>query len=435
MAMGKFGINGEFLVNIAISITEGRSVRDLFYNGLLDYLINFGIKKIIIFTEATRVSEFVNVWKRPNIEFAFLHPCGPSQWRQHAFWMRRRIAKLGISALLNIYLRWEQKKFYSPRKDYEDIFQHNSIELLLTTHAHLYRESELISTAHHLGIPTLGVVRSWDNVYKGLRSRPQHLAVWNDINKQEVVDIEGYLPKNVKPIGSPQFDTYFDPSSISSRKDFAARFNLDPNRPILLFATLGDFIPELDETVWMETLLNLIDEQAIERNPQVICRLHPHSRLIQFQRFEDHPDVRISHVNSYWPSLQWYMTRDEMIDMANLLHHADVVITPGSTVVLEAAIFDRPTVVPVFHPYQPERALDYFNTWVLGQHFGRIDQNNLVPIIRNQADFSAAVNEALNNPDGYKSERRTLVRDYVQFTDGLSTKRLAKLIIEIIKKQ
>lgn len=406
-------------------------MRDLFYNGLLDHLTAIGIKKIIIFTEATRVPEFVNTWKGPNIEFAFLHPCGPSQWRQRAYWMRRRTAKLGSKTLLDLFVRWEQNKFYSPRQEYKDIFRENSVALLLTTHAHIYRESELLSTAHHLGIPTLGVVRSWDNVYKGLRSRPQRLAVWNEINKKEVVEIEGYTPENVITIGSPQFDTYFNPSNISSRKDFAARFNLDPTRPILLFATLGDFILELDETVWVEKLVGLLNEQAIEGNPQVICRLHPHSRLSQFHRFGDHPDVRISYVASFWPSLQWYMTREDMVEMANMLHHADVVITPGSTVVLEAAIFDRPTILPIFHPYQPERALDYFNTWVLGQHFGRIERNDLVPIIRNQDDFAVAINRALNEPDWYKSERQTLVRDYVQFTDGRATNRLAQLAFDV----
>lgn len=418
-------------MNLALSITDGRTVRDLFYNGLLDHLADVGFENIIVFTEATRVSEFVDTWRRPNVEFKFLYPCGQSQWRQRAFWMRRRIAKLGSNALLNLFLRWENNKLYSSRQEYEDIFRDNSIALLLTTHAHLYRESELLSTADHFGIPTLGLVRSWDNVHKGIRSRPQKLAVWNDINKQEVVEVEGYASENVNIIGSPQFDTYFNSGNITSRKDFAALFDLDPDRPILMFATLGDFFPELDETAWMDVLVELLDNRGIEGNPQIICRLHPKSNWVNFQRFAIHPDVKISYVKSYWPSLQWYMTQEEMIEMANMLYHSDVVITPGSTVALEAAIFDRPTIVPVFHPYQPERALDYFSTWVLGKHFRRIQEKDLVPIIRNQADFAIAINRGLSEPEWYRKERQTLVQEYAHFTDGLATRRLAQLAFGI----
>ena len=61
-----------------------------------------------------------------------------------------------------------------------------------------------------LGIPTLGIVRSWDNVYKGIRRRPQQLAVWNTVNRDELLDLEGYRPDQVHIIGSPQFDPYFD---------------------------------------------------------------------------------------------------------------------------------------------------------------------------------------------------------------------------------
>ena len=125
------------------------------------------------------------------------------------------------------------------------------------------------------------------------------------------------------------------------------------------------------------------------------------------------------------------MTRDDVVQVANMLRHADVVITPASTITLEAAIFDRPTIVPIFHPYQPERASVYFNSVVLGKHFGRIEQLDLVPIIRRDEDFAPAINRCLQDPDWYKTQRAQLVHDYVHFTDGRSVERLAKLIQQL----
>jgi CDP-glycerol glycerophosphotransferase (TagB/SpsB family) len=125
------------------------------------------------------------------------------------------------------------------------------------------------------------------------------------------------------------------------------------------------------------------------------------------------------------------MTRDDVVEVANLLAHADVVITPGSTITLEAAIFDRPTLVPVFHPYQPERAMRYFGEWVLGKHFRRIEEGRLVPILREEGEYLPAILDALGNPGRYAAERQRLVCDYAHFTDGRSTDRLAELAMSL----
>ena len=45
--------------------------------------------------------------------------------------------------------------------------------------------------------------------------------------------------------------------------------------------------------------------------------------------------------------------------------------------------------------------------------------------------FAEAVNKCLENPNWYSEQRHQLVQDYVQFTDGDSTKRLAKAAIDI----
>ncbi len=265
-------------------------------------------------------------------------------------------------------------------------------------------------------------------MHKGIRTRPDKLGVWNEINRQEVIELERYAPSEVEILGPPQFDPYFQAGTEWSREALAARFGLDPARPIVLFASLGNFIPTLDETCWMDELVALLDGGTLPGRPQIVCRLHPWSRVEQWERFRAHPDVRLSVVTRYIPTLQWWMTRDDVVEIGNLLRHADVVITPGSTITLEAAIFDRPTLVPIFHPYQPERAEEYFRTWVLGKHFRRIERDDLAPILRRREEFGPAIARALREPGWYRDARRRLVEDYVGPTDGRSTERLADFI-------
>ena len=418
--------------HVAISITEGRTVRDLLYNGFLDLLTDSGLS-VTLFTEAWRVPAFAAEWARPGlVDLAPLYPCEHTSRHNRGYYMRRRLIRHTGRLALRPWLALERRLF-QPHPDYIERFRRHRPDLLLTTHAHLYREAELLASARSEGVPELGIVRSWDNVYKGIRSRPERLTVWNQINRREVIDLEGYRDSEVEVIGAPQFDAYFDPNGVWSRERLAREFELDPARPILLFGSFGNFFPDLDETVWMAEILQLIDQGRLPRNAQVICRLHPWSKLEQFQRFAQHPAVRLSYVDRYWPGLTWYMTREDVILVGNMLRHADVVITPGSTLTLEAAIFDRPTVVPIFHPMQPERAQSYFSTWMLGKHFGRIQELDLAPIATDRTEFETMIRQGLEQPSSYSAKRRRLVEDYVHFTDGQSTKRLADLVLQRVR--
>jgi len=251
------------MTRIIVSVDEGRTVRDLFYNGFLDLLIEKGFE-ISIFTEAVTVPPFIQSWKKPGVEFHRLLPTSFTKARNYAFRARRKLMQWNIPRpLLEGYLALEQHFLYPAREEYIQQLKDNKPALLVTTNALSIREVDLVNSAHTLGIPTVGLVRSWDNVHKGLQSRPQHLAVWNEVNRQEVISLDRYQPQNVTIVGPCQFDPYFSPDTIWSREKFAALFDLDPNRPIILFATLGYFIPGLDETCWMDVLLDKIAQGAI----------------------------------------------------------------------------------------------------------------------------------------------------------------------------
>ena len=415
--------------HIVLSITHGRSVRDLFHNGLLDLLIDSGFRVTVV-TSAASVPSFVNQWKHPAVDMVSLHETKTSRARNVAQRVRHLMARRLIHHLMDQWFAFERHLLYPPHPEYVRIFQERHPSLVVATHVHWLAEADLICTAQALGLPTLGLVQSWDNVHKGIRTRPERLAVWNEINKDEAARLEGYAPDKVYVIGAPQFDPYFAADTLWRREEFAAHFNLDPTRPILVLATNGSYW-NLDETYLMDWLMEQIAQGTISGRPQVICRLHPLSRLEYFQRYLQFPDVRLSYVSGYIPTLDFTMTREDVVMVANMLKYADVLITPGSTMTLEAAIFDTPTLVPAFHTYQPDLAAHYYATIVFGLHFNRIERLDLVPIIRRPADLVSAINRCLTDPGWYREKRAQLVRDYIQFTDGGSTRRLARLITQM----
>ena len=138
--------------HIAISLTEGRTVRDLFYNGLLDHFATAGYT-ITLFTEALRVPAFTKEWSLPYLELAPLQPVKSSSWATRAFWIRRWLSRRHNGALLDRYLGWEERRYYPAEQAYLDSFTQKRPALLLTTHAHLPREAPLLHRRPHAGHP------------------------------------------------------------------------------------------------------------------------------------------------------------------------------------------------------------------------------------------------------------------------------------------
>src|SRR5207248_7243179 len=80
-------------------------------------------------------------------------------------------------------------------------------------------DANLIAAARRHGVRSLGSVRSWDNLQKHLRTRPDALTVWNAINAREAVHIDQYRPSQVTQVGAPQLDSYFQQASLRIGKE------------------------------------------------------------------------------------------------------------------------------------------------------------------------------------------------------------------------
>jgi hypothetical protein len=411
---------------IALSITEGRVIRDLFENGFIDTLRADNVD-VVCFTPAARVPQFVTQWSQPGITFHALNPYELDSRVYRSLKIRDVLLK-HARFLIPLWRR------IAPKLSTPDpvlVEKMRNVQLAVLTHPMVHTEFPVFRAAVELNIPTLGVLRSWDNLFKGLRIMPDTLAVWNEVNREEAVRLLGYSSEQLKVIGGAQFDPYFAPDVNWSREQFASYFQLDASRPVIVLATLGAFLHLYDETYLVDWLLSEIDNGNIPNKPQVVIRLHPASKFEYFQKYLSHPNVRISSIQGYIPSLGWTMTRGDVIAIANLLRHADVVISPGSTITIETAIFDTPTIVPLFHTYQPELGKQQYDSH-LSNHFKRLHEMDLVPFVNTPEELLLAVKRALADRSWYRTQRTQLVHDYIHFTDGYSTERLVNLISQMV---
>lgn len=419
---------------ILIEVHEGQVVRNLLENNLLSLITQQGCEVLLV-TSGARVPAFVRRYQQPGVTFRDLNLISTSLSRaeNYEFAFSKWLAKRQWhSARRVLWEQWGEPTAARRAQRERQLLEEWKPDLVISTHLSQIYGRGLVAAARKMGIPTLGNLNSWDNAWKGLRIRPDVITCWSNNNVQEVSTLNAYKPEAVKVIGAPAFDPYFAPDAQWTREAFCSRLELNPERPILVFATLGQFSQQIDETNPLEVLLRAIDDSKIRNQPQVILRLHPWSRDTFFKPFIERSDVTVSRYENYIPGLGWAPTRDEVIMAGNLLKHADVVLSPGSTMSIEPAIFDTPTIVPVFNEYMPEVFDDYFKRTWINQHFGRLHKNNWIPIVRSADAMINAVNRALEDPAWYQDGRKKIREEFLGPLDGKATERFVETILEMV---
>jgi hypothetical protein len=418
------------LQNLYLTIPVGQSVRDFLILGtvqrLLDLLPDF---HIVILTPSYNVPEFRELC--PKHERLLVRrmelPVGSRNWRL-TYWRK----KLRNRTAVRVMLEWELRRLRLPEY-LTSTFQQLPPSLVVSTHPLLSYDYDVVMWARRLRVQTLGVVKSWDNMFKGLSAHSHLLSVWNPVNKKEAIQRLGYRPDEVEINGSPSFDVYYDPAYSLPRHEACVSLALDPSRPVITLATAGMLDKGFygrDETHLVEDILRMMGESAVLQGAQLVIRLHPTSRLEFFWKYWHHPNITFSFA-SYMPGLMWCPTREDLIEQTNLLRHSDVIVTPASSWVLEAAIFDTPTVVPVYSDLQPTHATALFDSWTLARHYKPLVENKWVPITRSYDDTRMAIEEALTTPRNDADGRKALVDNYVYYRDCDSSRRIARWIANI----
>ncbi len=410
---------------IVISFSEGNVVRNYFNQGLLDELQQAGFR-IVFFTPAATVPAFVEEYNKKGIDVLPLHYYNPTAWESIAERYRKKLEKYSIVA--GAWFKSWEHLFYNDLDFYLQKLKELEPHFLLFTNPMYRHEIPLFMAAKKLGLKNAGLLRSWDNLHLGLKFFPDKLLVWNEVNAKEAVGLMRYKREQVEIIGPCQMDPYFKAENVWTREAFCKRMHLDPTRPILTLATIGKLVQGYDENYIADQLVSLLQSKQIPGDPQLIIRLHPVSRYEEFLRYQDFPFVRISHITGHIPTLGWTMTQKEIIEVANLLKHSNVLLSPGSTITIEAAIFNTPTIFPIYHHYQPALGTYFYNT-ILKMHHKRLQELDLVPFINKQEDLLPAILRCLHEPEWYSEQREQLVKDYLHLTDGESTKRLVAFIL------
>ena len=241
----------------------------------------------------------------------------------------------------------------SPRKEALDMMSSLGPRLVIRpTTISETEDFELVQSAYKLGVPILMCEGSWDNfTSKGaIWPPPQLVLVWGEYSRQQAEESHGLSDGVVEVTGPPHFDVYGDPAALASRGEWFALHDLDPSKRMILFGgtTVGKFS---DESFVVKLLSRWIDSGTLPPS-YIWYRAHPRTRV----RAEQEGISSIPHVvvdpgvgeEDSLPQGNWSVHPMDAVQRANALNASDVLVSAFSTIIIEAALLGKPSVIVGF---------------------------------------------------------------------------------------
>jgi len=421
-------------LRILLETGDGRSASAILENGFLQHCLDRGAE-VHVLSPGACSRPFVEGYKLPGTRFTYLSVEKATQVKHHRLLRQEKrignvLQKCGLRRVRHHL--WQQVGERLTAADgafMKEVVQTEQPDCFVTAHVNQGFSRGLTALCHSLRIPTVGNIFSWDHPYYPQPAKTRTFTCWSQAVKADLVNIKGYRSQQIEIIGAPVFDTYFQKNSTWTRKQLCERMNLEPNRPILLFATLGQMKRFWDETGTFRAFLTALDKARLPGPPQVVLRLHPISIDHYFDEFRKRRDVTFSRYSRYVPCMRWCPSKEEVVLAGNLLRHADVCISPGSTMSVEAAIFDTPSIVPTFNPNMAEEYRHYFQRNWLNKHFRILVDKHAAGLADSADTLIAMVRRALAEPAWLAEGRKFIRENLLGPLDGKATERLAEVVV------
>jgi hypothetical protein len=135
-----------------------------------------------------------------------------------------------------------------------------------------------LAAAKALGMRTALPVASWDHLSSKavIRNMPDLLLVWNEIQKQEAIEMHGVPADRIAVTGAHPYDQWFDRAPSRSRESFCSRIGLRSDRPFVLYLCSSLFRGTASEPAFVERWVEAIRTNTDPRLQDIGILIRPH---------------------------------------------------------------------------------------------------------------------------------------------------------------
>lgn len=311
----------------------------------------------------------------------------------------------------------------------------NPPAVLVTTGPFQFEQPAIVANAKRLGIRTLALIPSWDNISTKNRMvlKCDGYLAWSERTRDELHE---YYPftrnRPVYVIGAPQFDVFFQDRFVQSREEFCASQGIRADAPIILYA-IGSPNFLRGEHYGALHLAERIARGELG-DVQMIVRPHPihdNEEMVElFRRFA--PRIVVQRTAKAGTSLT-ARSQDEgqITEWVSSFRYANVVVNLSSTVTVDAAIFDRPIVNLDYDPAPGQKDQELIkeinHRWT---HFKPVAESGGVCLVNDNNELTQAVMTYLQHPEKHREGRRWIVDHVCGQADGRCGERMARAVID-----
>lgn len=293
---------------------------------------------------------------------------------------------------------------------------------------------DLIIETRKIDVPLVYIMNSWDNPSTGpfAAGKPDYFLAWGQQTENHAQVYQGMSKDRIVGFGAAQFEIYKQPPRIT-RSEFCARHDINPDQRIILYAggSLGT-----NEFEHLQLL-----EQAITDGKYgdavIIYRPHPWGGGGNAgEQIVDHGWTRVrieSTMQAYLDSLRargYHMTFPDYADTHDVLSSVDCVISPLSTILIEAAMHGKP--IMCFLPLEDVSARHFQTVYCL-PHFRDLQLDPEVVLAKGRKEMVEKLPELFakaDDPDISKKLAK-MCSFFVADHDRPYGERLCQLVEEI----
>ncbi len=328
---------------------------------------------------------------------------------------------------------------------YGDLFESFKPDLVVGSTPGWRLDRYLLREAVARGTPTTSMIVGWDNSssYGLPGAGVEHINSWSAIQAEELHLGSDWPRERINVGGIPSYDGYFLKEWEIPRETYFQRHGLDPNRKLLSYAcSFVSFSPSIQN---VEALCRLVNSGTLAEPCQLLIRLHPNHFLNVHLFSEERDRIRsladeYAHVHVVEPiPLAGHMghySGEDTPEKASMMAHSDVFITVYSTMVVEAAIHERPIISACIDmpggwnwPRKYSLPLSSIGNWPTHDRFRKAGAGR---VAHTESELREAINEYLEDPHMDSESRLNFVKQEVTFLDGTAGRRTADYLVSLI---
>jgi CDP-Glycerol:Poly(glycerophosphate) glycerophosphotransferase len=328
------------------------------------------------------------------------------------------------------------------RRRYADLFARHAPDLLVTcTAGFVLAEMPLIYAAKRFRVPQMAIDLGWDNLSSKYHTilPIDRLVVWNRQMRDEAVRYHAFADSQIDVAGAPQFDRYFTRRDLPTREQFFTSVGADPTKRLVTLATTAAGTYSGTPAI-VRVLSEAASASAFGQRVQILVRLHPRDVLETYREVSHLPGVildrRVQRLESLEASADFdglVPNRDDRAHLAATLAYSDVLINFASTTTVEACIFDTPVVNIGFDPAEGAPLALSIRRYFAYEHYQPVLEAQAVRIAPSPDSLIEDVAAYLADPTLDRVGRQRVVRDVCGFTDGRSTERVARAVLDFLR--